>query len=210
MNYTNIYNNLIQKATTRTLNGYKESHHIIPRCMDGSDDKTNLVDLTPEEHFLAHQLLVKMYPDNQKLIFALVIMHGKNPTTNKLFGWHRRKLAETQKILKTGKAMKPRSAEHTQKIADANRGRKNTPEANTRISEAKKGCEPWNKGKPGSQVAWNKGKPTGIATKGCFKKGRTPWNKGLTKDTDERVATYGNTRTQIYAKNKLTDDDSSI
>jgi len=29
--------------------------------MGGSDDKSNLVDLTPEEHFLAHQLLLKIH-----------------------------------------------------------------------------------------------------------------------------------------------------
>jgi hypothetical protein len=31
--------------------------------MDGSDLVSNLVYLTPEEHYVAHQLLVKMYPE---------------------------------------------------------------------------------------------------------------------------------------------------
>lgn len=52
MNYQKIYLNLIHKAQTRLLEDsvYTESHHIIPRCMGGTDDKNNLVDLTPEEH----------------------------------------------------------------------------------------------------------------------------------------------------------------
>jgi hypothetical protein len=30
--------------------------------MKGSDGKKNRVDLTPEEHFVAHQLLTKIHP----------------------------------------------------------------------------------------------------------------------------------------------------
>ena len=210
MNYANIYETLIDRARNRTLDGYKEKHHIVPRCMNGTDDATNLVELTPEEHYLAHQLLVRMYPESDKLIFAIVIMSGKNPTTNKLFGWHRRKLAETQRALHTGMKMPPRTAEHAEKIAAANRGRKNTPESNERISKAKMGSVPWNKDKPGSQVAWNKGIPSGIATEGCFKKGGTPWNKGLTKD-DPRVAKYAKSRIESNIKKLLTaESDTSI
>jgi hypothetical protein len=32
------------------LEDYFEFHHVIPRCMDGMDDPTNLVELMPEEH----------------------------------------------------------------------------------------------------------------------------------------------------------------
>lgn len=45
-------------------------------------------------------------------------------------------------------------------------------ETRKRISEARKGRAPWNKGKKGSQVPWNKGK------KGV----QVSWNKGLTGD----------------------------
>lgn len=74
MDYSKIYNNLISKAKNRKLDCYTESHHIIPLCIGGSDTKENLVDLTPEEHYIAHQLLVKIYPDNHKLIFAANMM----------------------------------------------------------------------------------------------------------------------------------------
>ena len=39
MNYTKIYNDLIERAKTRKLDGYKEVHHIIPRCMGGGNEK---------------------------------------------------------------------------------------------------------------------------------------------------------------------------
>ena len=35
----------------------KHKHHIIPKHMGGSDDPSNLVELTPEEHALAHKKL---------------------------------------------------------------------------------------------------------------------------------------------------------
>ena len=94
MNYTTIYNNLIQRAVNRSLDGYKERHHIIPRCLGGNDTKENLVDLTPEEHYIAHLLLIKIYPKNNSLIHAAVMMtvKGKDQVrNNKLYGWVRRK-----------------------------------------------------------------------------------------------------------------------
>jgi hypothetical protein len=42
------------------LEDYFEFHHVIPRCMDGMDDPTNLVELMPEEHLIAHLLLAKI------------------------------------------------------------------------------------------------------------------------------------------------------
>ena len=74
MNYTKIYNSLIEKAQNRELSGYKEVHHITPRCLGGSDDKSNLVALTAREHFIAHKLLTKIYPDNPKLYYAFGCM----------------------------------------------------------------------------------------------------------------------------------------
>lgn len=41
---------------------YHEFHHIVPRCVGGTDMKSNIVALTPREHFLCHWLLTKMYP----------------------------------------------------------------------------------------------------------------------------------------------------
>ena len=67
MNYEKIYNQIIDRAKIRVLEGYKEIHHIIPRCVGGTNDKDNLVTLTAREHFICHWLLVRMYPDNNKL-----------------------------------------------------------------------------------------------------------------------------------------------
>lgn len=49
---------------------YKERHHIIPRCMGGTNDKDNLIDLYAREHFEAHRLLALENPDIKGLTYA--------------------------------------------------------------------------------------------------------------------------------------------
>lgn len=79
MNYQNIYSQIIERAKNRVLEGYKEKHHIIPKCLGGNNDKDNLVELTAREHFLCHRLLCEIHPNNNKLWYALWLMIvGKN------------------------------------------------------------------------------------------------------------------------------------
>lgn len=113
MNYARIYENIVERARTRTLTGYTEKHHVIPKCMGGSNDASNLVRLTPEEHFLCHQLLVKMHVGSEhysKLIFATKMMtvpSNKNQQRDcsklKMFGWIRREFAKAVSETKLGK-----------------------------------------------------------------------------------------------------------
>ena len=49
---------------------YHERHHIVPRCLGGTDDKENLIDLYAREHFEAHRLLALENPENNGLIYA--------------------------------------------------------------------------------------------------------------------------------------------
>lgn len=74
MNYQKIHDQIIERAKTRKLQGYKERHHIIPKCLGGTNDDDNLVDLTAREHFIIHKLLYFIYPDNDKLFFAYRMM----------------------------------------------------------------------------------------------------------------------------------------
>jgi len=101
MDYKKIYQQLIDRARSRSITGYKETHHIIPRCLGGTDDPLNLVDLTPEEHYVAHQLLVKMHTNNGRLLYAAVMMCA-NRMNNKLYGWLRRRLSNTQSEAMSG------------------------------------------------------------------------------------------------------------
>lgn len=58
--YTRWYSSLIEKRQNEIPDGYKENHHIIPKCMGGQDTNDNLVFLTAREHIVAHWLLTKM------------------------------------------------------------------------------------------------------------------------------------------------------
>lgn len=104
MNYDKIYGQLIARGKRRVPRSDQcyERHHILPKCLGGPDLPENTVLLTPEEHFLAHQLLVKVYPKQPPLLYALVCMSGSGNgggllRSNKLYGWIRRKHAAYMK-----------------------------------------------------------------------------------------------------------------
>lgn len=146
MNYQKHYDALIDRARNREQTGYTEKHHVVPRCLNGTDDDANLVRLTASEHFVAHQLLVKIYPDNHKLVYALNAMLRCGPgqhRTNKRYSWIKRTLAHTysqrvpwNKGIKTA----PRSAETKEKISKSNikAGRRPPSQAGKIMSEEQK------------------------------------------------------------------------
>lgn len=131
MNYQKIYNSIIARSAGRKKLKvsdpdfvYYEKHHIIPRCVGGNNDLANLAYLTAEEHWVAHLLLVKIYPGQAKLVFACQAMSmcSKNNqrTTNKLFGWIREKYATETSARRKGQAI---SDEQKAKISKSLKGR---------------------------------------------------------------------------------------
>jgi hypothetical protein len=78
--YSNLYYKITSNAKTRTIEGYTERHHIIPRSLGGINNKDNLVELTAREHFICHWLLIKMTEGNEriKMIYALQGMKAEN------------------------------------------------------------------------------------------------------------------------------------
>lgn len=125
MDYKKHYDLLIKRAKNRILpeDIYTEKHHILPKCLGGGDWQVNLVRLTPEEHYLAHQLLVKMHPNDKNLACAVVRMSGGN-TGNKAYGWIRRKVAEATRDRLKGV---PLSEEHKSAMRVAAKNRKKAP-----------------------------------------------------------------------------------
>jgi NUMOD3 motif len=78
MNHQKIYESIIQKAKSENRIKYKliyyEKHHILPKCLGGTDDKGNLVLLTAKEHYLCHKLLTYIYKNNYKINLAFSYM----------------------------------------------------------------------------------------------------------------------------------------
>lgn len=122
MDYSRHYDRLIERARTRVLDGYVEVHHVIPRCMGGTDEPFNLVQLTAEEHFVAHALLHKMHPLNHKLTLAMgaLLRNSRGKRSNKAYGWAKRKLSIALSEFHTGRV---KSAQERANIAAAGRRR---------------------------------------------------------------------------------------
>ena len=57
---------------------YHERHHIKPKCMGGSNEEDNLIDLFAREHFEAHRLLALENPENRGLVWAWWMMAHTN------------------------------------------------------------------------------------------------------------------------------------
>ena len=133
MDYKRIYDSIIYRGQNRVLLGYKEQHHILPKCIGGTDDDINLVYLTPEEHYVCHQLLIKIHPGNHRLAYAANMMCVGQNRNNKLYGWIRKSMSG------------PRPEEWKANM------RKPKPEGfGDKISK-------WQKGVPKSRPPWNKG-----------------------------------------------------
>jgi hypothetical protein len=160
MNYLNIYTSIIENAKSvnrkRIKLEYFEKHHIVPKCIGGTNDATNLVLLTAKEHFICHHLLTKIY-NNPKLKFAFWAM------CNQLTGDVDRKYKITSAVYKKAKEIFAieNSKRHSGKkmpeshsIASSKRWKENNPnkpgvlshffgisksaEAKAKISETKK------------------------------------------------------------------------
>lgn len=139
MNYKRIYRELIESRRERGVKkqvGY-EVHHIIPRCMGGSDTADNLVKLSYREHYIAHWLLVKMHPTHSGIQYGFLCLlrdpHGTRPLTSRMFATIKRNYSNFRKwhskIHNPGKTPQSRAAARLRMNSDRNpmRGR---PEIN--------------------------------------------------------------------------------
>lgn len=132
MDYRRHYEALIERARHRKVDGYVERHHVVPRCMGGTDARENIVPLTPEEHFVAHQLLVKIHPEHKTLAIAVWRMtFGAHHQNSRRYGWLRRRHAEAiGEVIGNywrGRKRKEFSPEHRARIAAAQLGRQRGP-----------------------------------------------------------------------------------
>ena len=90
MNYQKIYDALVQKRrenpAIKTEPGTVECHHILPKSLGGSNDKSNIVNLTPKEHFVAHHLLWKIYQNSEMaLAFKLMVNMKYGRITSRIY-----------------------------------------------------------------------------------------------------------------------------
>ena len=90
--YIQFINAILAKRPENVKFKYSEKHHILPKSMGGTNDKENLIYLSYREHYLAHYMLAKAFP-NHNIVFALTkMMDGKERIKNS-------KLYEDAKII---------------------------------------------------------------------------------------------------------------
>ena len=133
MNYKQIYQQLIARAKneTRVKNNhiYYEQHHIIPECLGGINDVINLVYLTAREHYVAHKLLCEIYPDNDKLHYALWrMMNPQNKRHIRSYNISSREYERRKKI----------QQEKVRNLGLSNKGRNISDETKSKIREKRK------------------------------------------------------------------------
>lgn len=143
MNYEKIYNAIVAKAKSedrKKIKGgiYYESHHIIPKCMGGSNDILNLILLIPKEHYMAHRLLCMMYPDHNGIHYAMLCMIGGWKSKNKRY-------APSSRIYEQIRAKSlpgPRDEIIRKKISNSLKGKTHSEETRLRMSIAQKNKAP--------------------------------------------------------------------
>ena len=126
--YTKWYKSIIANAIQRVNNdGSFEKHHIIPKSLGGTNIATNLVKLTPKEHYICHLLLTKMVEGaaRQKMWYAhYMMMRGINryKPTARMYDIARRNLVEANKLRPGPSLGKKMSEETKQKISRSQKG----------------------------------------------------------------------------------------
>lgn len=128
--YTNWYCRIIDNASKRIdTDQYFESHHIIPKSLGGSNDKSNLAKLTAKEHFVCHHLLTKMVEGEfkKKMSYAFwCLCNTKNKHQNRTVTTPSQYAAAKKLFLEHQKKPKgPLSEETKKKISQANKGKPN-------------------------------------------------------------------------------------
>lgn len=104
MNYDSIYTSIIQNRKSNPFIGYTELHHILPKCLfpeynNLKEHSWNGVRLTAREHFICHQILIKLYPNNYGLIHAAHMMSNSKRYGSKKYSWLKEKHIEYSKSL---------------------------------------------------------------------------------------------------------------
>jgi len=167
----------------------KHKHHSIPRSRGGTDDKWNLVEVDPYTHAYEHALDFVLFehsprfdfrheawpllPDDLKEAVRKEASDRQSCRFVSASTRHKMRLAAQARGL-PWEGKEHLSEEHKQKISEALKKYKKTPEHIERFRASVKGREAPNKGVPHSEETKRKISES--------KKGTIPWNKGLKKN----------------------------
>jgi NUMOD3 motif len=157
MNHLKIYEAIIQKAKSenriklrKNQEGYiyYDNHHIIPKCLNGSDEQDNRQLLTDKEHYVCHKLLTYIYPHHRGITCAFHRMtyskNGNHIKTARDYAYAKKLIRnipiskETKKKMsESGKNRPTASKETREKLSKKSTGRLHTEETKQKMKKPK-------------------------------------------------------------------------
>lgn len=124
---------------------YKERHHIVPKCLGGTNEKDNLIDLYAKEHYEAHRLLALEHKNINQLTYAWWLMSNMTNKYEERYELTSEEYEEARlaysELAKQRKGElhpnyhKPMSEEQKRKLSEAKKGKKLSDEVKRKISE---------------------------------------------------------------------------
>src|SRR5260221_4060018 len=135
--YKGWYYQIINRARKRGVpEGYFERHHVIPKCMGGSDIFWNIVNLTIREHYIAHWLLTKMVIKEykRKMLFGLSRMSELGPKQKRIIAaWQYEQSRKASREAQVGVKLAP---ETIRKMIESNKGYKHSKETKLKMAKS--------------------------------------------------------------------------
>lgn len=142
MNYKKIHDGIINNSRNQARSkktGFYEEHHIKPKAVypELKKEKSNLVLLTPKEHFIVHYLLWKMNPNDRRYRDPIFMFKHKGSGNSRLYEAARIEhilemkndnpslsLSESAKLSKSEKLKNyVRTEEHRKNISESKKGK---------------------------------------------------------------------------------------
>lgn len=144
MNYNEFIQNILNtRGRFGCGESYHERHHITPKCLGGTNEDENLIDLYAREHYEAHKLLAEENPHECSLQYAWWMMSHS-------FNKHREKYIVTEEEYTRAKEsfsniMTNRvvSDDTRKKLSLVSKGKKVSEKTKKKMSDAQKGISKW-------------------------------------------------------------------
>lgn len=191
MNYQRIYDQIIDRAKQEKRQKgqgiYYERHHIVPKCLGGSNRKNNLILLTAKEHYIAHRLLVEIQTPGSRGYYQMlnafsffaaksknhsrVVVSAKFYQEVKAFLAEKRRgiprSEETRAKIRETKAKNPRTISDEERLNSSRRmvGENNPMYGKTHTEEVKKYLRELKLGKKNPAVSEANKKRMGVVTR---------------------------------------------
>ena len=137
----NRYMQFINALSGQLVDGYCEVHHIVPRSLGGSNDKDNLISLTPRQHYIAHWMLWKACGGVAGRSFFMMSNLGKYGKVNSTtYAQARENYSEQVKKQMAKRPNRPAfTPEHREKLRQAKLGCKLSTEHRANVGKSRLG-----------------------------------------------------------------------